>query len=494
MKKQRIRKALVSSTLALILCVSMFIGNTFAWFTDTASTSVNRIQAGNLDIEVYYATPADLVDGKVPDDAWKKISADESVFDEDALWEPGYTQIVYFKLVNEGSLALKYQLRINIVNEVLGKNKSGEDIQLSNYIQAYVVNSPDQNYLFATRDAALHPQGAPDKFSDTLYNAANLGIDTASNGKDTELSLSSEHVLVSKDDVFYATLVLWMPDTVGNEANHDGVHIPSIDLGINVYATQHTYEYDSNDNQYDAGATYDMPWDGVTTTAPTADESGVYHIKSAAELVWVMNITQSSNEYYTKSYVLDCDIDLGGATVTGFGNASAAFAGNFDGNGFTITNFVINATDRTYYAGLFNYVGVGNVTIKNLTVTNATVSGSGMVGAIVGGAYSNVTVTNCKVYDSTLSGVKKVGAVVGYAQGATVTDNYAENCTIYYSEKEANKILGYEGTDSTVSGNKYTNVEIVARALVSTLDEFTAAVNNTSCTSIVLTDEITNNK
>ena len=46
------KRALVSSALAILMCVAMLIGTTFAWFTDTASTGVNKIQAGNLDIEL----------------------------------------------------------------------------------------------------------------------------------------------------------------------------------------------------------------------------------------------------------------------------------------------------------------------------------------------------------------------------------------------------------------------------------------------------------
>ena len=52
------KRALISSALALLMCVTMLVGATFAWFTDTASTGVNKIQAGNLDLEVQYRTTA----------------------------------------------------------------------------------------------------------------------------------------------------------------------------------------------------------------------------------------------------------------------------------------------------------------------------------------------------------------------------------------------------------------------------------------------------
>ena len=50
--KRATKRALLTSVMALVMCVVMLVGTTFAWFTDTASTGVNKIQAGNLDIEL----------------------------------------------------------------------------------------------------------------------------------------------------------------------------------------------------------------------------------------------------------------------------------------------------------------------------------------------------------------------------------------------------------------------------------------------------------
>ena len=50
------KRALLTSVLALLMCVTMLVGATFAWFTDTASTGVNKIQAGNLDVKLMYST------------------------------------------------------------------------------------------------------------------------------------------------------------------------------------------------------------------------------------------------------------------------------------------------------------------------------------------------------------------------------------------------------------------------------------------------------
>lgn len=208
-------------------------------------------------------------------------------------------------------------------------------------------------------------------------------------------------------------------------------------------------------------------WDGESATTPVADADGVYRISSAEELVGMMNDRKYPNCNNYQNVVLESDIDLGGNTISGFGDDSGFFDGVFDGQGHSISNFKIDATNRTYYAGLFNQVSQysgTNTVIKNLIVKNATVAGTSQVGVIVGGMNGNTIVENCKVYNSTVKAVKKVGSVVGYTAGGTVKDNYAENCVIEYSEKEASEILGYENTGSTVSGNTFNNITFVVSA------------------------------
>ena len=55
------KRALFSSVMALILCFSMLVGTTFAWFTDEVKSGVNQIVAGNLDVELEYKTVEDGV-------------------------------------------------------------------------------------------------------------------------------------------------------------------------------------------------------------------------------------------------------------------------------------------------------------------------------------------------------------------------------------------------------------------------------------------------
>ena len=223
------KRALLTSVLAIVACVAMLIGSTFAWFTDTASTGVNKIQAGNLDIELAYKNAK--TEGN-----FKEAKADTKVFDESALWEPGYVEYVVLKISNAGNLALKYQLGINIAGEKESTNVYGDTFKLSDYIR------------FAVIDGDKIEDGTN---RDDLLTAAGEG--TVLNKGYT----SEEDHLDKKGDEKIVTLVVWMPTTVGNEANHrTDAAAPSIDLGIKVYATQYTYESDSFNNQYDKDAKY----------------------------------------------------------------------------------------------------------------------------------------------------------------------------------------------------------------------------------------------
>ena len=97
MKKSTTKMSLVASIAALVLCCAMLIGTTFAWFTDSASTAVNKIQAGTLDVQLLDESGNSL-EGQTL--AWQKAAGHES---EEVLWEPGCTyNLQSFKIKNNG--------------------------------------------------------------------------------------------------------------------------------------------------------------------------------------------------------------------------------------------------------------------------------------------------------------------------------------------------------------------------------------------------------
>ena len=224
--KKATKRALLTSVMALVMCVVMLVGTTFAWFTDTASTAVNKIQAGNLDIELEYKNSGMT--------GFEKANKDTLVFDKDALWEPGHVEYVVLKVSNAGNLALKYKLGINIADETGSTNVLGNEFKLSDYIKFGVV---DEDLSGKTRDEM---------------------VAAVTDGKLIKEGYSKESHLDTTNANETVTLVVWMPTDVGNEANHAvDAAAPEINLGINAFATQYTYESDSFDNQYDKDAPYE---------------------------------------------------------------------------------------------------------------------------------------------------------------------------------------------------------------------------------------------
>ena len=221
------KRALIFSTLAILMCAAMLIGTTFAWFTDTASTAVNKIQAGNLNIELEYSK--DFIE-------WKKVNDTTKVFEDSTLWEPGRTEVVYLRVKNAGTLALKYTLGIYNLYNSTGKNVLGNKYSLSDYVK---LGAAEADAAYADRAAAINAVDADAKLISDIDNSGMAGASLEPN-----------------DTKIYA-LVLYMPTEVGNEANpknKDPYWAAKMSFGISVSATQAMSESDSFDNTYDEDA------------------------------------------------------------------------------------------------------------------------------------------------------------------------------------------------------------------------------------------------
>ena len=221
------KRALLTSALALLMCVAMLVGATFAWFTDTASTGVNKIVSGNLDVKLMYSTDMQT---------WKEATDQTKLFDDNALWEPGYTQVVYLKIVNAGKLALKYEAGFSKnYTSNRGKNVNGDWYRVDNYLK---IGTAETATKFANREDVWSAIAATEK---TLAKDVML--------TDGWITLNAGEA----SDPF--AVAIYMPTSVGNEANASRLRPSSVSgLGIEVRATQATVESDSFDNNYDANA------------------------------------------------------------------------------------------------------------------------------------------------------------------------------------------------------------------------------------------------
>lgn len=280
---KKTRKILVSSLIMILSCCLLFAGTTFAWFSDSVTSGNNVIQAGNLDVELYYS-----VDGE----NWAPVDSNTVLFKENSIWEPGHTEAVLLKVVNAGSLALKYNLSLEVTSETGSVNVAGDAFKLSDFLEV-------GTSVAKTADASI----VKDRKAAAELASKDLGFGTIS---------ASAMLIPTESTVDYVHVAICMPETVGNAANHakDAV-APKITFGINLLATQLDDERDSFGPDYDAGL--EVAENGVSVTL--SDGSVVFYYNETsgfAGRVRLISLPENlGNEYVVPSVVND----LGGALL-----------------------------------------------------------------------------------------------------------------------------------------------------------------------------------
>ena len=215
MKRKNWRKAaLAFSSFLFILWWALGTGATLAWFSDV-DTVRNEFRIGLLDLDVSYKN--DIITEYTP------LKGATEVFYDEALYEPGYTQVVYLKLDNKGDMDFTYKMSVTVSEVVTGKNAWGEDIYLPNYLRYGAV--------FAETEPQLQ-----ELVKDRLTARGNAAKDW------NQLSTWSEpspYLFEAGEDSHYAALIIWMPEEVGNAANYRGFTQPKVVLGVTVSAEQY---------------------------------------------------------------------------------------------------------------------------------------------------------------------------------------------------------------------------------------------------------------
>ena len=309
------KRALLLSALAIVLCIAMLIGTTFAWFTDTASTAVNRIQSGSLKVGII-----DIQGNSLEGKQLKWQAADGREQDE-ILWEPGCTYyLAPFQIQNKGSLALKYKV---VINGVSGDSKLLEALEFGFYY--FWVGFGEERSL------------------DELIEGG-------------KLDNVAEYPGLCTAPIY---IVAHMRDDAGNE--YQGLSIDGI--GITVVATQDTYENDSFNNQYDKDATY-----------PVTDNKGLKDAINNATDGSTVLIT--SGEYTLSDPAETSKIEIpAGATIAGTTFRGTKITNAFRGIQFwslsgdsVIDNCVLDVAGYTFN---IDAAEAGST----LTITNSTLNG-----------------------------------------------------------------------------------------------------------------------
>lgn len=212
-KKSYTKIALTLSICLLVIWGLLGTGTTIAWFTDTSIVRQNTFLIGELDLEVSH---------KLEDNSYEIVDSNTKIFDDEALYEPGYVQVVYLKVENKGNAPFEYKLAVDVNDVTVGESVLGNDIYLPNYLKYGVLFGADEAQL--TRETAKVI--AENEFlGETLNYPLNIYSE-------------KDNVVVPPEGVRYIALIVRMPEAIGNAANYRGSTVPRVDLGITVTASQ----------------------------------------------------------------------------------------------------------------------------------------------------------------------------------------------------------------------------------------------------------------
>ena len=408
--KRGTKRALLTSILAICLCLVMLIGSTFAWFTDTAGTNVSKIQAGNLDVELLLYKDAETGYENISKDKKPIFSSEGSTVAQnnnlDTLWEPGKTQIAYLAIKNEGNLALKYKVALNVKNPEGGKE------------------------LYKVMQYAIAPDAEGGKTPAPVWTGGSgvtLGQQVVSS--DVPLTVGATH---------YFALLVHMDENAGNDYMNG-----KVEFDLTVYATQNTVENDSYGPDYDKDAEYSLDiWNDGTTVAVLNGE-GYSTLEEAIEKAAAGDtIILLTNVEVPEDYTIDRDVTIKSAQgqheIKGLKSISNVQMENVYlnltgtltiGDDTTLSNCKIGAKDLTYKDAKDNscfdeetyntdpYAFLTKVTGKNVVLDGCTFDGTAKVTEDSTNSYfadlcltkvtgEDVTMTGCSFNEGTYACAK----------------------------------------------------------------------------------------
>ena len=208
-KKKPFKKIALALSLCLILLWTVLgTGASLAWFTDTDEEIKNIFHFAEFDLEVEY---------RDKNGDYHDLEGATEVFDDDALYEPGYVQVVVLRVTNKGTVPFTFKGAVTVTDYTEATNVFGQRFHLQDYLRFGLVNAPTEQALdakIADRDLAAAAADMPLNYYSTDSATLDAGAST------------------------YIALVVRMPKEVDNFANYRGDTIPRVELGIIVTADQ----------------------------------------------------------------------------------------------------------------------------------------------------------------------------------------------------------------------------------------------------------------
>lgn len=326
MTSKTTKRALFSSVLALVLCFTMLLGSTFAWFTDSATSSNNKIQSGTLKV--------DLEVLEEDNTTWTSVKANKDpIFTYDK-WEPGFTQVKILRVVNEGTLALKWKAQL-VSSAPVGELAKVIDVYVKEDVTSYPTDRTDLDGWTKL----------PGTLADFVAN-----IETTTTGE-IKAAVGTEPACEVLGIAFK------MQESAGNE--YQDKTLGAFD--INILATQNTVEDDSFNNQYDAQAQYP-----VLASTPAALNDALENAQPGQTIVLSENV-----DYGTVTLG-----DVSDVTIVGAEGASATI--KTDANS-VIENVTLQEMNFEYTGASVDFALVinENAQIENLVIENSSFTGTG---------------------------------------------------------------------------------------------------------------------
>lgn len=380
-----VRKSLALSCISMLLCISMLIGTTYAWFSESVTSHNNKIVSGTLTMTV----------SRWNGSGFENLSekTDTSIFNY-SKWEPGYTHGEILRLANTGTLSLKYRA----VFKGLDLPVDTSELSLADVIEVYAFSNPQTG-------GNTIPHSRADLLSEPWKKLGTLR-EFLGKGNVVTGTLMPKNKTDSSCDIGIALSMVDDADT-----KYQGLDLGDFD--ISLFATQLTNEKDSFDENYDIEALSAWDENSVDTNWYNKNIS-VYEIYTPEQLAGVAKITNTLDGYptYKKTFKLMADIDLGGKTWTPIGNSSKRFQGTFDGQGHYIKNL---SSQTSQYGGLFG--NIEGATITDLTVKNAKIKVTDKMAGIIAGYARKSDIRNVAIENSEVEGLQLIGGFIGLQNG-----------------------------------------------------------------------------
>ena len=202
------RIALVLSVCALLFWAILGTGVSLAWFVDVSHELNNIFHVGKFELTVSH---------RLSDGTWEEVDSQTKVFDEEALYEPGYTQVVYLKVENTGTVPFELSTAVNVNGCIVATNVFGHEFMLQEYLKFGLV--------LASSEEAVS-QVLPNRIS--AAEIANMPLH----------NYHSETAQLEPGATQYLALIVRMPEEVDNIANYRGDTVPKVELGVTIKADQ----------------------------------------------------------------------------------------------------------------------------------------------------------------------------------------------------------------------------------------------------------------